>query len=599
MNKEPLISKWLVVGIILLFVTMAFLQTGTSQTLTAYRDIVTKTSYEKHANNMNDIFINYSINNKGRILRFNVLLLGTNIISLPTQKIEKPPAPTSKGNWLFVGGIGPENYTRIQDAINASSDGDTVFVYNGIYQEERITINKSITLFGEDKNNTILDGQYSEGMILLVSSSDVVIRCFTLKNCKSGGFYQAIYLWGNPRLHNIIVSDCIMTNNDKGIFFINVTNLLVSFCKIHHNYAESLWGMNSSNIVVHNCTVSNNGAGGGGGYIPGGVTINWDDVSYLCSTVSIADCDIIANKYWGIAIENTKNIKINHNNISLNTIGIHFDGTPHLEIYDNIVVKNQWMGIEGHGFLTPPSSDVVIRRNNISQNGNGEKLSYGGIYLQHCPSIDIIDNLFYKNNIQGIFPNGSPETQIINNSFTDNKKGIYAQSAQCSISNNIFNNNPDAGIYIQTASEGMIINNNTIHGGGKGIHIGQASDGLHVFFNTITDNEIGISVYSSYKHNISSNTILNSSERALFLNSSCDNVLHQNNFINYSEDPYLYYNTGPKNRWMGNYWDRPRLLPKILIGTRLFSVNDLYLKLLVFEIDWYTAKEPYDIPGMS
>ena len=42
---------------------------------------------------------------------------------------------SSRGNWLYVGGSGPGNYTRIQDAINASSDGDTVFVLNRIYYE--------------------------------------------------------------------------------------------------------------------------------------------------------------------------------------------------------------------------------------------------------------------------------------------------------------------------------------------------------------------------------------------------------------------------------------------------------------------------------
>jgi len=36
---------------------------------------------------------------------------------------------------LYVGGNGPNNYTKIQDAIDDARDGDTVFVFNGTYFE--------------------------------------------------------------------------------------------------------------------------------------------------------------------------------------------------------------------------------------------------------------------------------------------------------------------------------------------------------------------------------------------------------------------------------------------------------------------------------
>ena len=60
------------------------------------------------------------------------------------------------GKTLYVGGNGLNNYSKIQDAIDNASDGDTVFVYSGIYYE-LIDINKSIYLIGERFDPPVID----------------------------------------------------------------------------------------------------------------------------------------------------------------------------------------------------------------------------------------------------------------------------------------------------------------------------------------------------------------------------------------------------------------------------------------------------------
>ena len=81
--------------------------------------------------------------------------LGFNV---KVSKIEQP-SNLSDGNTYYVGGSGPNNYTRIQDAIDNTTGGDTVFVYddNSPYYE-RLVIDKSINLIGENRNTTIVDG---------------------------------------------------------------------------------------------------------------------------------------------------------------------------------------------------------------------------------------------------------------------------------------------------------------------------------------------------------------------------------------------------------------------------------------------------------
>ena len=72
-------------------------------------------------------------------------------ITSVSYQIMESIIPLDSGNTLYVGGDGPGNYTRIQDAVNNASDGDTVFVYDDSSPSfERISINKSINLVGQD-----------------------------------------------------------------------------------------------------------------------------------------------------------------------------------------------------------------------------------------------------------------------------------------------------------------------------------------------------------------------------------------------------------------------------------------------------------------
>ena len=76
-------------------------------------------------------------------------------------------------------GSGPGNSTNsIQDAIDSfASPGDTVFVYSGMYNEN-VVVNKTITLQGEDRDLTIING--SGGDVVLLSANWANITGFTV-----------------------------------------------------------------------------------------------------------------------------------------------------------------------------------------------------------------------------------------------------------------------------------------------------------------------------------------------------------------------------------------------------------------------------------
>ena len=123
---------------------------------------------------------------KGIALGIVFLFVVMNFTSISGNQIDKNIIiPSVRGNTLYVGGSGPGNYTKIQDAIDNASDGDTVFVYNeGSPYYERLVIDMSINLIGEDRDNTVIDGS-GNGDVINVTADWVNISRFTIRH----GYY--------------------------------------------------------------------------------------------------------------------------------------------------------------------------------------------------------------------------------------------------------------------------------------------------------------------------------------------------------------------------------------------------------------------------
>ena len=145
-----------------------------------------------------------------RIVLIVVLLLG--ILSVWTTQVLAPVQPAE----VWVDDDAPEDwyadpthFETIQEAINAVAEGGTVHVAAGTYNEA-ITIDKSLTLQGEDKTTTIIDGTDTGAEYgIYITASDVVVRGFTIKGFTSGWGW-GIQLDGadNCLLEDLIVKEC-------------------------------------------------------------------------------------------------------------------------------------------------------------------------------------------------------------------------------------------------------------------------------------------------------------------------------------------------------------------------------------------------------
>jgi parallel beta-helix repeat protein len=144
----------------------------------------------------------------------------------------------------------PEDYTNIQDAVDAANNGDTIFVYTGIYCEN-IKILKRLSLTGEDKDNTILDGGNVGDVIRIVADS-VVISGFTIQH----GADYGLELYDCSDV--TITGNNICDNNGGGIQIYYASKTTVSGNIFEDNSYDGVEVRLSSRTIVIDNTIKGN-----------------------------------------------------------------------------------------------------------------------------------------------------------------------------------------------------------------------------------------------------------------------------------------------------------------------------------------------------
>lgn len=318
---------------------------------------------------------------------------------------------------IYVDDDGGANYTLIQDAINNASDGDTVYVYSGIYYEH-IIINKSIILIGENKNTTIIDGNHS-GNVIIITADSVTLKGFKIKNCGENLSYIKNIIDTTIEIHsknNTILDNIITWDKFAGLFYnpIGIKIILYSDNNVISNN-EILQCINGISLESINNKIFNNLIEMNGG---DGITLftSSPDVPY-CSNNNISSNKFysIYNKNFGLAIygSHVKNNTIFNNTMSDIYGGIHLEYSN-----DNIVSKNYIKNCVYWGLSVCRSNKNTILNNTICLN------KQAGLYLGYGSSKNLIQNNNLTSNRIGIYLTNNKMNKFYQNNFIKNKRQV-------------------------------------------------------------------------------------------------------------------------------------------------------------------------------
>lgn len=218
----------------------------------------------------------------------------------------------------YVNDDGGADFAKIQDAINAAGLGDTIYVYNGTYNEY-LTVNKTLTITGQNKQGTIINGSLSKPVIE-IEANNIRVSEFTIQNGSAG-----IDITGYNG--TVISNNIIKENQIEGIAIEYCRNTTVSGNSIGYNGWDGIFVTNSSDAKLQRNTA---------------ITNNISGVTIEDSFDITLDFNILSNNtFYGLSLENSNHTSIFRNNLHVNkNAGVHILNVTNSMFYQNSFLNN-------------------------------------------------------------------------------------------------------------------------------------------------------------------------------------------------------------------------------------------------------------------
>jgi len=396
----------------------------------------------------------------------------------------------------YVDDDGEMDFTAIHDAINASSDGDTIRVFEGEYTEN-VVVNRSITLIGNGSANTTIRGGGAGDAVRIISDR---VNMSGFNVTESGGSPSAgIYVLSN----HTTISGNNLSNNHYGI------------C------------LNST----HNNTVRKNNATGN----------DWDGIFLNLSINCILEDNEFSDNYWnGIYLEKSHDNTITNNSCLYNRHGIHLRNSKR-----SILSKNNCSYNNFYGIILESSNDNSFSNSSCWNNKYGLYLTRSyrnsfvnitsadndrcGVWLEtDCDDNTLMDGTFSGNGKDGVYLyRDSYDNTLTNNTCSRNgERGIRVVS-----NTNHFEGNTCSGnIYGISIDDENTLTNNTCQDNEYGIWVGDGGDSTLLDNNTCTRNDYGIFFErdSRWNYHVLTNNTCSYNDHGIYLEENQGNSITNN-----------------------------------------------------------------------
>jgi nitrous oxidase accessory protein len=311
----------------------------------------------------------------------------------------------------------PTDYNTIQGAVDHASSGDTVFVWSGTYTES-VSINKSLSLIGENKDKTLILGDWRlGGTVVLVNHDGVTVKGFTIQSVADnthGNSIRGVHLL---HVRNCNVSDCVLLGNGLGIWLYESSGNIIEDNLVNGQFSSGrapLSGIqldeSAYNRVLGN-TVTDNAVGvtlstSFGNNVTGNfLTNNYSGISVNSSNNNTITDNSIYSKRYGIIQGSSSNNIISNNSLSGNPTAIQISSSCFNLVEGNVINHSSYCGLELHndashnnvignnivnnrdGLEVKSSSNNTLKNNNITANEG-----IGAVFEKTS------SNLIYQNN---------------------------------------------------------------------------------------------------------------------------------------------------------------------------------------------------------
>ena len=270
----------------------------------------------------------------------------------------------------------PDDYAKIQWAVDNATDGDMIIVRDGIYTEN-IKVNNSVTIksLSDNPSDTIIQANDRSHHVFEVHADNVTISGFTIKNARStaglpGGATPpaGVYL----RSDNCTISNNIFERNWYGVYLsYGSSNNAIINSQFKNTTGWPIYAYSSSHNIIRNNT-----------FLGGGIQL------YYYSSNNEIENNTISFSPIGIYLNNFCNYNKIKNNVIYNSTyeGINIYQSDFNQLRGNTITLSET------GVLMEGADNTILANNTIRQN-------YVGVHLFSGCKNNLIYNNFFENDI--------------------------------------------------------------------------------------------------------------------------------------------------------------------------------------------------------